>query len=165
MKVEGRGPFFCFGGISCKNKGSQEPSAPIPTHRSPAEHFHPPAQHSLAHEIGRLSCPRDPVAFLTSKDGRGRLRSGVQKEKEGRQRSFEDSTRRCIPRVRMNGTRESPRLANSLGEKPHGADRGCGQFRNGDRQTDNPPQEQGGAFVGDPGGRELGSAELGAQNG
>lgn len=97
MKVEGRGPFFCFGGISCKNKGSQEPSAPIPTHHSPAEHFHPPAQHSLAHEIGRLSCPRDPVAFLTSKDGRGRLRSGVQKEKEGRHRPFEDSDKKMHP--------------------------------------------------------------------
>lgn len=45
-------------------------------------------------------------------------------------------------------------------KKTNGADRGYCPFRNGDRQTDNPPQKQGGIFAGDAGGRELGSAEL-----
>lgn len=64
---------------------------------------------------------------------------------------------------RMGRATETRRLAKSLGEKPHGAGRTLPVQEWG--QTDNPPQEQGGVFVGDPGGRELGSAELGAPNG
>lgn len=57
------------------------------------------------------------------------------------------------------------RLANKLEEKPHLGRQRMLPVRNGDRQTDNPPEEQGGISVGDPGGRELGNTELTAQNG
>lgn len=60
---------------------------------------------------------------------------------------------------------ETRRLANLPGDKSHGVDKRCCLFGDGGRQTDNPPQDEAGTYVGDPGGRELGSAELGAQNG
>lgn len=66
-------------------------------------------------------------------------------------------TRRCIQNEEDGTHHGDRRLANSLTKKkPHGADRGCCPFRNGDRQTD----RQTGIFAGDAGGRELGSAEL-----
>lgn len=110
MKVQGSGLFFCFGGRSCKNKGSLELSAPIPTHHSPAEHFHPSTRSGLKSRTH---------GFLRLKGWAGEsLRSGVQIEKEGGHRSFEDSgTRRCIQMVRLGRATETQRLENSLGEK------------------------------------------------
>ena len=64
--------------------------------------------------------------------------------------------------VRMGRATETQRLANSLGEElPMGQteDVACSGIG-----THNPPQMKGGIFVGVPGGRELGSAELGAEN-
>lgn len=73
-------------------------------------------------------------------------------------------TRRCIQNGEDGTHHGDQRLANSMAKKKkkktNGADRGYCSFRNGDRQTDNPPQKQGGIFAGDAGGRELGSAEL-----
>lgn len=91
------------------------------------------------------------------------MRSGVQTEKKGGHRSFKDrGTRRCIQMVRMGRATETQRLANSLGEELP-----MGQIEDVDCSgmgTHNPPQMKGGTFAGVPEGRELGSAELGAEN-
>lgn len=152
-----RDPSFCFGGRRCKNKGPIELSAPIPTHHNPTEHFHPSTQDPLAHEI----CPTRGFPRLKGWAGEA-ARSGIQIEKGGEHRSL---------RTEGQGTASGRgwdvprRLANSLGEKPHGTNKGCCLFKDGDRQRYNPPQEKGDTFVRDPGGRGLGSAELRAQKG
>lgn len=63
---------------------------------------------------------------------------------------------------RMGRASETRRLANSLGEKPHGAENAAGSGMGTDGQSS---PRTGVVCVGDPGGREPGSAELGAPNG
>lgn len=63
--------------------------------------------------------------------------SRVQKEKLGGHRSFENSDKEMHPEW---GGWDAPRRPEACKftdkKKPHGADRGCCPFRNGDRQTD-----------------------------
>ncbi|KAM7121083.1 uncharacterized protein WM277_019409 [Molossus nigricans] len=63
---------------------------------------------------------------------------------------------------RMGRASETRWLANSLGEKPHGAENAAGSGMGSDGQSS---PRTGGRICRRPGGRELGSAELGAPNG
>lgn len=136
-------------------------------------HLSPPIQalqSTFIHPLKTLASPRDGQAFLPSRF-RGfphlkgwaeeALKSRVQKEKLGGHRSFEDSDKEMHPEW---GGWDAPRRPEACkftggvgGGTPWGRQRMLPVQEWG--QTDN-PQEQGGIFAGDAGGRELGSAEL-----
>ena len=122
---------------------------------------------SSIHPLQTLELSRtdEPVAFPRLRGWAGdAVRSGVHIEKEGGHRSFEDGgTRRCIPMRRLGRATETPRLAHSLTEKlTWGRQRTLPVQR---REQTILQKRRETASVKVPGGRELGSAELGAQNG
>ena len=149
---------FCVVAESCKNKGSLELLSPPITALQNA-FIHPPAPDSRALQNGRTrGFPR-----LRGWAGEA-VRSGEHTEIEGGHRSFEDGgTRRCIQMRRLGRATETPRLANSLTEKLTGGRRRMLPVQRREQTILQKRRET--ASVRVPGGRELGSAELGAQNG